>query len=151
MPKNIAELKDRLAIALELRNMKPIELSKITGLSKSAISQYMSGYAKPKDDRVYLISKALNISEAWLLGFDVPMERGAIKIDPYKDNSGYGRFHRYYSSLNEKGQEEAIKRVQELLFIPAYTKENPNLDAAHSVEGATQEDKDHDDNIMDNF
>ena len=55
--------------------MKPIELSEKTGIPKSAISQYMSGYTKPKQDRIYLISKALNINEAWLLGFDVPMEK----------------------------------------------------------------------------
>lgn len=69
------ELKDRLKKALSVRNMKPIELSEKTGIPKSAISQYMSGYTKPKQDRVYLISKALDINEAWLLGFDVPMEK----------------------------------------------------------------------------
>ncbi len=69
------ELKDRLKKALSVRNMKPIELSEKTGIPKSAISQYMSGYTKPKQDRIYLISKALNINEAWLLGFDVPMEK----------------------------------------------------------------------------
>lgn len=74
MNKQISELKNRLRHALTIRNMKPIELSEKTGISKSAISQYMSGYAIPKADRVYLISKALNIRESWLLGFDTDME-----------------------------------------------------------------------------
>lgn len=65
------ELKNRLREALYLRNMKPIELSEKTGIPKSAISQYMSGYAKPKSDRVYLMSKALSVPEAWLIGYDV--------------------------------------------------------------------------------
>jgi UDP-3-O-[3-hydroxymyristoyl] glucosamine N-acyltransferase len=30
---------------------------------------------EPKQDRIYLIAKALRVSEAWLMGFDVPMER----------------------------------------------------------------------------
>jgi hypothetical protein len=35
----------------------------------------MSGYAAPKSDRIYLIAKALNVSEAWLIGYDEPMEK----------------------------------------------------------------------------
>ena len=69
-----AELKNRLKEALSLRNMKPIELSEKTGIPKSAISQYMSGYAKPKSDRIYLMAKALRVTEAWLIGYDVEME-----------------------------------------------------------------------------
>lgn len=73
------ELKNRLRSALNLRNMKAIELSEKTGIPKSAISQYMSGYAKPKQDRIYLLARALNVSEAWLMGYDVPMERTSSK------------------------------------------------------------------------
>ena len=73
----VEELKDRLKKALSIRNMKPIELSEKTGIPKSAISQYMSGYTKPKQDRIYLISKALNISESWLLGYNVDFERSS--------------------------------------------------------------------------
>ena len=73
------ELKNRLRSALNLQNMKAIELSEKTGIPKSAISQYMSGYAKPKQDRIYLLARALNVSEAWLMGYDVPMERTSSK------------------------------------------------------------------------
>ena len=71
----IAEINERLKKALLIRNMKPIELVEKTGIPKSAISHYMSGYAKPKDDRIYLIAKALDVTEPWLLGYDVEMER----------------------------------------------------------------------------
>ena len=66
---------DRLRHALTIKDMKPIELSEKTGIPKSSISQYMSGYAQPKQDRIYLIAKSLGVSEAWLMGYDVPMER----------------------------------------------------------------------------
>lgn len=65
----------RLKRALEINGMKQAELSSITKIPKSAISQYVSGAFEPKQDRVELIAKALNVSEAWLMGFDVPMER----------------------------------------------------------------------------
>lgn len=68
-------LKDRLRLAMDLKDMRAIELSEKTGIPKSAISQYLSGYAKPKQDRIYLIAKALDINEVWLMGYDVPMER----------------------------------------------------------------------------
>lgn len=65
----------RIKKALHTKNMKQSELCRITGIPKSAMSQYISGAFEPKQDRVYLISKALNVSEAWLMGYDVPMER----------------------------------------------------------------------------
>ena len=70
-----AELKDRLDEAMQLRNIKPVELSEKVGIPKSMVSYYLSGKTKPKADRVYDIAKFLNVSEAWLMGYDVPRER----------------------------------------------------------------------------
>lgn len=66
---------NRLNKAILLRNIKPIELSKKTGIDKSKISSYMSGRYKAKQDGIYLLAEALNVSEAWLMGLDVPMDR----------------------------------------------------------------------------
>ena len=65
----------RLKRALDLRNMKQIELVEKTQIGKSAISQYIAGNVVPKQDKLYLLAKALNVNEAWLMGHDVPMER----------------------------------------------------------------------------
>ena len=65
----------RLATALNNKRMKQSELCQITKIPKSAISQYVSGAFEPKQDRIYLMAKALDVSEAWLMGYDVPMER----------------------------------------------------------------------------
>lgn len=65
----------RIKMGLRIRGMKQADLCQITKIPKSAISQYVSGAFEPKQDRIYLISKALNVSEAWLMGYDVPMER----------------------------------------------------------------------------
>lgn len=74
--KEKAELKDRLREALEVREKKAIDLAKDLGIPKSAISQYLSGYRTIKDSkRIYVIAKYLDVSEAWLMGYDVPMER----------------------------------------------------------------------------
>ena len=65
----------RICKALQIRGMKQVELSERTGIPKSAISQYCAGTFKPKQQRLFLIAKALCVDEAWLLGLDVPMER----------------------------------------------------------------------------
>lgn len=90
MDKPTDQLKERLKKALNIRNLTQQELAERTQISKSSISQYLSGYAKPKDERVYSMAVALDVNEAWLLGFDVPMDRGKIlsnvDIDKTVDN-----------------------------------------------------------------
>lgn len=71
-----AELKDRLKYALDLREKKAVDLSKDLKIPKSAVSQYLSGNRTIKDSkRLFIIAEYLDVSEAWLMGFDVPMER----------------------------------------------------------------------------
>lgn len=69
---------ERLTESLRIRNMKQAELSKRTGIPKSAINQYCSGAFKPKQQRLIVIAKALDVGEAWLMGLDAPMERGRL-------------------------------------------------------------------------
>lgn len=71
----IATCADRIKEALTIKGLKQSDLCRLTGIPKSAISQYISGAFEPKQDRVYLLSKALNVSETWLMGLDVPIER----------------------------------------------------------------------------
>lgn len=76
----------RIAKALSIRGMRQSDLCEKTKIPKSAISQYISGAFEPKQDRVFLISQALNVDPVWLMGYDVPMEPGSgqgnIKISP---------------------------------------------------------------------
>lgn len=74
------DIKDRIHAAMKYQDVTAIELSKRTGIPKSSISQYLSGHVKPKADRIYLIAKALNVNETWLIGYDVPMQRVRVQI-----------------------------------------------------------------------
>lgn len=71
----MAKISDRIRKGLEIREMKQTDLVKITGIGKSSISTYISGNYEPKQKNIYKIAKALNVNEAWLMGFDAPMER----------------------------------------------------------------------------
>ena len=71
----------RISRALAIKEMRQSELCRRTGIPKSAMSQYISGAFEPKQDRIFLIAKALDVSEAWLMGYDVPMERAATTTE----------------------------------------------------------------------
>ena len=76
--KLISDFAERLRIALDFRNMKATELSELTGINKSTISQYLSKEYEPKRDRIELFAKTLNVNEVWLTGYDVPMEISSV-------------------------------------------------------------------------
>lgn len=46
-------------------------------LNKSDLSQYVTGKFEPRSDKRFILGQALDVSEAWLMGFDVPMHNGA--------------------------------------------------------------------------
>ena len=60
---------------MRIRNMKQVDLVRATGLAKGGISNYVTGRYEPKSDVISKLAKALNCSEMWLWGYDVPMEK----------------------------------------------------------------------------
>ena len=87
MDSPIASVKDRLNLALSTKRVTAAELSRRTGISKGSISQYKNGVVNPKQDRIYLIANALGISEAWLMGYDVPMSKSEAAANPQSSES----------------------------------------------------------------
>lgn len=71
-PSNFLE---RFQDALVIRDMKQADITRLTGINRSSISQYASGKFEPKQDKIDLISQALRVNPVWLRGYDVPMER----------------------------------------------------------------------------
>lgn len=72
---------NRLRKALEYNNMKPVDLANRTGINKSLISNYLSGTFKAKQDKVNIIAETLGVSEGWLMGYDVDMDRDWLDDD----------------------------------------------------------------------
>lgn len=42
-------------------------------LGRNDLSQYVSGKVTPGQEKLTILSRALNVNEAWLMGYDVPM------------------------------------------------------------------------------
>ena len=74
----------RIAEALSIRGMKQSELCRLTNIPKGSLSLYISGAYEPKADRIYLIAQVLRVSEAWLMGYDVPMTEDKKNNTPGK-------------------------------------------------------------------
>ena len=50
-------------------------------LGRNDISQYVSGKVNPSQKKLSILGLALGVSEAWLMGFDVPMSRETLSAD----------------------------------------------------------------------
>ena len=79
---------DRLKQLMNERKLKQVDILNLSlpyckkyniKMNKSDISQYVSGKVEPSQEKLVVLGMALNVSEAWLMGFDVSPIR--------KDNS----------------------------------------------------------------
>ena len=115
-----ASCSDRLALALSLRGLKQSELCARTGIPKSAVSQYISGEFKPKQDRVFLIAQALNVDEAWLMGYDVPMEPAKNENSPAEPelNEGERVLLDLFRRVPEEQQQLVLDMIRAALGSP---------------------------------
>lgn len=75
MDKPIDTIAHRLREALTASGKKQADVVRETGLDRGAVSSYLSGKYEPKQKAIYKMAKALNVNEAWLMGYDVPMAR----------------------------------------------------------------------------
>ncbi|HHC9784913.1 TPA: helix-turn-helix domain-containing protein, partial [Staphylococcus aureus] len=73
--------KDRLKQIMSERKISQSELSRRTGIGRNSISDYLNGKYEAKQDKVFELAKALNVNEAWLMGFDISKNRKIEKND----------------------------------------------------------------------
>lgn len=93
---------DRIKLAMDIRNIKQVDLCEITGIGKSSISTYLSGKYEPKQRNLFRIAEALNVNEAWLMGKDdVPME-GEHIAEPTTQPTSNGEFASYREQLRRQ-------------------------------------------------
>ena len=66
-------------------NSKPYQEKLGVKLGKSAISQYVNGVQAPDQRRLALLALTFNVSEAWLMGYDVPRGRESTAETGYSE------------------------------------------------------------------
>lgn len=79
-----SNISERLNYIIKNRGLKQVEILEKCKpfcdkygirLARNDLSQYVSGKVEPKQDKLSILSLALDVSEAWLAGYNVPMER----------------------------------------------------------------------------
>lgn len=115
-----AELKDRLSEAMELRGLRSVDLVEMTGIPKVTISYYLSGKTVPRSDKLYKLAQALNVSEAWLLGYEV----GMLRTENQRKNDQLAKLivrlrtdERFYNTVAALGEltESQYKSIEQLI------------------------------------
>lgn len=94
-------------------------------MGKSDLSQFVSGKVEPGQWKLTILGLALNISEAWLMGFDVPMEREASPAPVSEEDKLCEtelRLVALYRDLNHEGQEKLIDYADDLVASGKYIK-----------------------------
>ena len=73
-------------------------------LGRNDLSQYVSGKVEPGQRKLTILGLALNVSEAWLMGFDVPMERDSYNKKWDKEAAQFSdSINSFYMELNSLG------------------------------------------------
>lgn len=73
--RRVATVSERLNELLNKIGETQQDIAEKTGISKGQISAYVNGRHEPKQDNIIRIAERYNVSEGWLMGLDVPMER----------------------------------------------------------------------------
>lgn len=82
-------------------------------MNKSDISQYVSGKAEPNQDKLFVLSLALNVSEGWLMGFDVPKAR--VSSSSESTSQGERNILTLYNQLDDVGKVQLAAYAEGLL------------------------------------
>ena len=72
----------RLKMLMNARNMTQADLSKKTGIASSTLSDYLSGKYSPKQDKIEIIAKALNVNASEMF-FDEKKEKDYHTVPVY--------------------------------------------------------------------
>lgn len=66
-------MKEKRLRQIDVLNLaKPFQQKYNIKFSKSHLSQYVNGKSNPDNEKIFLLSKVFGVTEAWLLGYNVP-------------------------------------------------------------------------------
>lgn len=122
--KLVSSFKDRLKEASDGRSLTEIAAS--IGLSKQAISAYITGTRVPKRPTVVALANLLNVDVCWLFGYDVPkipaMPEKLVTAarEVVEDKQLLDLFHQ----LNPQGKASLTNYARFLTSQPEYLEKN---------------------------
>lgn len=108
----IASVSSRLKEAMDTVGKSQADLARETGISKATLSRYLSGQFEPKQIAVNKLATALNVSEMWLWGCDVPMTKKETAPE-----DGLSEAKKQLLDLAENCSEEEAERLLQMMKL----------------------------------
>ena len=105
----------RLRQIMNERGLSQAELSKLTKITASSISDWLNYKYEAKQDKVDIIATALNISPSWLLGYDVPQVN--YKTTKSTLTQSEQRLLNNYNSTTDKGKSRIMTTSEEMVEL----------------------------------
>lgn len=116
------------------------ELANKVGVSKQTIQRYETGViANIPSDRIECMASALGVEPSELMGWEKPI------YIPDEEEEVVEVMHKL-----DKDNKKILTTYAKRLLAYQNSKDEL-LNAAHAIDGASEEDKKHDEDIMDNF
>ena len=127
----------RLRASMGQANISQAELCEKTKIPKSALSQYLSGNFKSRQPRSGILAKALNVSEAWLMGYENTgnafsdnlrrlLNGEELKTRETEETSPKEEMLKLFDGLNTEGQKLAMKQMAFFASLPEFKKGSDN-------------------------
>lgn len=120
------ETSDRLRELMAEKNWKQVDIINHSKkfqeklgvkLGKSALSQYVNGVQAPDQKKLALLALTFDVSEAWLMGYDVPRERD-VKTEPEYTTSDLRKMAENAKTFDGKPlNEDDIEAIQNIIEI----------------------------------
>lgn len=113
----MSDFVNRLNNLMTDKNISQNKLAEMTGITQSSISDWANGKYKPRQDKVYLLSEALKVSPAYLLGYTDNKNLDRYEVKEENDNLNI-----LFNKLNDEGQEKVLNYTQDLVDSGKYSK-----------------------------
>lgn len=120
------ETSDRLNQLMAERNWKQVDIINNSKkfqeklgvqLGKSALSQYVNGVQAPDQKKLSLLALTFDVSEAWLMGYDVPRERESVVENEYTSSDLRKMAENAKTFDGKPLNEEDIEAIQNIIEI----------------------------------
>lgn len=115
----IDTFQNRLKTAMQIRNIKQIDLVEKTGIDKTLLNKYLAGISGARQQKLTLLADALNVNEVWLMGYDVPMERNFDNNIQDKEKETNSAIVFIYGSIPAGVPMECIEDIIDTEEIPS--------------------------------
>lgn len=138
----------------EIRESKDLSLeagAEYLNIAPKSLQRYERGERKIKIGTIKELCKFYKINYDEFI-MEAKLRFGTNVYNSNVKKNGYPKIIQYYEMLNDIGKHEATKRVEELTYIPQYTKENNEdyleVNAASTDKNSTPEERIAGDTIM---